>query len=394
MLLFHFVLTFLTFKTVNKIKSLIKKPHITLSTASHREQKVVKVEFTYNREVKDVLKSKTDARWSSDMNSWFIPTEKFVLNEFFTAMNPVAFIDYSAFKKQPVTYENPDETDFQKMKKPILNIPEGYLGKLIQQRYSENTIKTYTHYFRDFISAFKGRDLDSISKEEINSYILKLIREKDISASQQNQRINAIKFYYEKILNRGKEYYQIDRPRKERKLPDVLSKEEIGAMLKVATNLKHKCLIAVIYSCGLRRSEIINLKLEDIDSKRMLIKIRGAKGKKDRYVQLSPSILDMLRSYYNKEKPVTWLFEGRSGMKYSAESISQVIKSAARKANINKRVYPHILRHSYATHNLEQGIDIRYIQEWLGHESIKTTEKYTHVSKNSFNFKNPIDDII
>jgi len=279
------------------------------------------------------------------------------------------------------------------MKKPILNIPEGYLGKLIQQRYSENIIKTYTHYFRDFISAFKGGDLDSISKEEINSYILKLIREKDISASQQNQRINAIKFYYEKILNRGKEYYQIDRPRKERNLPDVLSKDEIGAMLKMATNLKHKCLIAVIYSCGLRRSEVINLKLEDIDSKRMLIKIRGAKGKKDRYVQLSPSILDMLRSYYSKEKPVTWMFEGRSGMKYSAESISQVIKSAARKANINKRVYPNILRHSYTTNNLEQGIDIRYIQEWLGHESIKTTEKYTHVSKHSFNFKNPIDDI-
>ena len=383
----------LLLKTVKKIKPLIKKPHITLSAASYCELKVVKVKFAYNREVKDVLKSKTDAQWNSGMNSWFIPTEKFVLNEFFTAMNPMAFIDYSALKKQPLTYENPDETDFQKMKKPILNIPEGYLGKLIQQRYSENIIKTYTHYFRDFISAFKGGDLDSISKEEINSYILKLIREKDISASQQNQRINAIKFYYEKILNRGKEYYQIDRPRKERNLPDVLSKDEIGAMLKMATNLKHKCLIAVIYSCGLRRSEVINLKLEDIDSKRMLIKIRGAKGKKDRYVQLSPSILDMLRSYYSKEKPVTWMFEGRSGMKYSAESISQVIKSAARKANINKRVYPNILRHSYTTNNLEQGIDIRYIQEWLGHESIKTTEKYTHVSKHSFNFKNPIDDI-
>jgi len=123
---------------------------------------------------------------------------------------------------------------------------------------------------------------------------------------------------------------------------DLISQTQ-NSKIKVATNLKHKCLIAVIYSCGLRRNEIINLKLEDIDSKRMLIKIRGAKGKKDRCVQLYPSILDMFRSYYNMEKPVTWLFEGRSGKKYSAESISQVIKRAARKANINKRVYPHIL---------------------------------------------------
>jgi integrase/recombinase XerD len=130
----------------------------------------------------------------------------------------------------------------------------------------------YTRYFRDFMSEFTGRDLEEISKEEINGYILRLIKEKNISSSQQNQRINAIKFYLEKILGRGKEYYAIDRPRKERKLPDVLSKEEIAAMIRSTENKKHKCLIAVIYSCGLRRSEAINLRIDDIDSKRMQVK--------------------------------------------------------------------------------------------------------------------------
>jgi site-specific recombinase XerD len=185
-----------------------------------------------------------------------------------------------------------------------------YLKKIEQQRYSGNTIKIYTHYFKDFVLFFKSRDIGSISKEEIDEYILRLIKEKNISNSQQNQRINAIKFYYEKVLGREKEFYHIERPRKERKLPDVLSKEEIG------------------------------------------------------------------------------------GKQYSPESISKVIKNAARKAKISKWVYPHILRHSYATHNLEQGIDIRFIQEWLGHESIKTTERNIHVSKNKFNFKNPIVDLI
>jgi site-specific recombinase XerD len=224
---------------------------------------------------------------------------------------------------------------------------------------------------------------------------LEIIEKKQISISQQNQRINAIKFYYEKVLEQEKEFYQIDRPRKERQLPDVLSKEEISLMLKNTQNIKHRCLIAIIYSCGLRRSEVINVKLVDIDSNRMLIKIRGAKGKKDRYVQLTKNILPILREYYKRDKPEIWLFEGSYEKQYSAISIYKVVKRAAVKAGIRKRVYPHILRHSFATHHLEQGTDLRYIQEWLGHDSSKTTEIYTHVSQTNFlNIKNPIDDIV
>ena len=158
--------------------------------------------------------------------------------------------------------------------------------------------------------------------------------------------------------------------------------------------IKHKCIIALIYSCGLRRSEALNMKISDLDSSRMMIKIVGAKGKKDRYVQLPERILPMLRAYYKEFMPKIWLFEGQKGGPYSGESILKVIKGAAKAAKLNKRVYPHILRHSYATHNLEQGIDIRYIQAWLGHDSIKTTERYTHVAQSKNNFKNPIDDLL
>ena len=186
-----------------------------------------------------------------------------------------------------------------------------------------------------------------------------------MSPSKQNQLINAIKFYYEKVLGREKQYYKIERPGKESKLPDILHKEEIASMIRLTENIKHKNLIVLIYSCGLRKSEAINLKLTDIDSKRMLVKIRGSKGKKDRYVQLADGTLKVLRKYYKEHNPLKWLFTGQKGGQYSAESIENVVKQAAQRAGIKKNVFPHMLRHSFATHHLEQGTDLRYIQEWL-----------------------------
>ncbi|RIH64445.1 integrase [Mariniphaga sediminis] len=307
----------------------------------------------------------------------------------------MAFINYSAVIQN--THLQP-KNDRPKPPKKITNanivLPKGYLEQLQQKRYSENTVKTYIHYFKNFIANFSDRELSHITKEEINEYILRLINERNISPSQQNQRINAIKFYFEKVLGRDKEYYDIGRPRKKRSLPEVLSKTEVGAMIKNTENRKHKCLIALIYSCGLRRSEAINLRLKDIDSKRMLIKLNDAKGGKDRYINLPLQLLTFLKEYYREYRPLIYLFEGQMRGQYSAESVWKVIREAAKRAGIKKRVYPHILRHSFATHHIEQGIDIRYIQEWMGHESIKTTQRYTHVAGNNFNFRNLLDDIL
>jgi len=272
--------------------------------------------------------------------------------------------------------------------------PRGYLGKLVRKRYSQNTIKTYMSYMRAFVEEFDGRNLESVTTREINSYILKLIRTRGISSSQQNQRISAIKFYYEQVLGRKKAYYHLSRPKKEKGLPKVLTVEEVEQILKHCKNLKHKCILMTIYSGGLRRSELINLKLSDVDSKQMLIRISNSKGNKDRHTLLSQKLLLLLRDYYRFYKPAYWLFEGQGGGQYSATSIENIFRKALKQANMTKHATPHTLRHSFATHLLEQGISLRYIQEILGHSSSKTTEIYTHVrSEHLTKILNPLDKL-
>ncbi|MBN2772627.1 MAG: tyrosine-type recombinase/integrase [Prolixibacteraceae bacterium] len=376
-------------------------PQIKIQRGNYQDSPVILIKFAYDMGLNNRIKSSLpDAEWSRSLRSWIVPEDDFRLSNLFEAVRGSAFIDYSALKddenKNLIKSDNkvdlhPKKNETRQEK----SLPTGYIELLQQKRYSQNTVNIYSHYFREFMEYFSYEKLPDIIPEEINNYILELIKKRNISNSQQNQRINAIKFYYEKILKRDKTIYAIDRPIKERLLPEVLSKDEIGALLKSTENIKHKSIIAIIYSCGLRRNEAVNLKLSDIDSKRMVIKIKGGKGKKDRYVQLSEGMLNLLRQYYKEFKPREYLFEGQNGGIYRAESIAKFLKSVANKAGIRKRVYPHILRHSYATHQLEQGVDVRFIQQWLGHESVKTTQRYTHVSEHNFkNFKNPLDELL
>lgn len=221
-----------------------------------------------------------------------------------------------------------------------------------------------------------------------------LLDTKKARTSTQNQVINAIKFYYEKVRKGQRKVYALERPLKETKLPKVLSAEEVAAILKSATNLKHKTMLWLIYSAGLRRSELINLKIDDIDSKRMVINIKAAKGKKDRITMLSERILELLRKYFKEYRPRVWLFEGMPGEPYSASSLQKVFMAALRKSGVRKEASLHTLRHSFATHLLETGTDLRYIQSLLGHNSSKTTEIYTHVTTRAFNkIKSPLDDL-
>jgi site-specific recombinase XerD len=242
---------------------------------------------------------------------------------------------------------------------------------------------------------FHDIPLETITNQQINDYILKLIRTKGISPSQQNQRINAIKFYYEKVLGQDKMLLHIERPRKSRELPKVLSEDEVLGILNNIENLKHKAIIGTIYSSGLRRSELIHLRKQDVNFERKIIFIRGSKGNKDRNTILSHFLAILLHKYLDEFKPNYWLFEGVNRNRYSATSITKILKRAALKAGIEKNVTPHMLRHSFATHLLEQGVDIRYIQTILGHGSTKTTEIYTHVSNRSLsNITSPLDVIL
>lgn len=224
-----------------------------------------------------------------------------------------------------------------------------------------------------------------------NDYILK----NNFSSSFQNQVVNAVKLFYRQIQGANINVELVHRPKKEKLLPNVLSKQEVKEILNAPSNIKHKAMLSLIYACGLRRSELLNLKPIDIDSNRGVIIIRQAKGKKDRITPLSEKILAMLREYYKAYKPATWLFEGQTiNEKYDERSLASVLKRALEKTTIKKPVTLHWLRHSYATHILESGTDLRYIQELLGHKSSKTTEIYTHVStKNIQNIKSPFDDL-
>ena len=265
--------------------------------------------------------------------------------------------------------------------------------RLIIRRYSPSTVSTYLACLKNFFIYFKLQNTDDLSKEELLIYLEHLVK-KGYSKSAQNQHINAIKFYYEKFLEREKQYYYIDRPIKDKKLPIVLSKEEVQLLFNQIQNLKHRTILVLIYSCGLRISELINLRIKDIDTKRMLIQIRNSKGNKDRQVQLTNQILSLIKKYYNNYLPKNFLINGSSGGKYSTASIQKIIKRMALKAGIRKNITPHTLRHSFATHLLEDGIDIRYIQTILGHSNIQTTQIYTHVSsKHLKNIKNPTDDM-
>lgn len=257
-------------------------------------------------------------------------------------------------------------------------------------RYSYKTAKSYKAVFTRFMLYFGEKLPITLAKQQIINWIEELIVRDRISEAYQNTIINAVKFYYEKVELLPRELYAIQRPKRAYQDPKVLSKTEVEEMLKQTLNIKHKCLIMLAYGCGLRLGETLRLTLKDIDSHRLVLYVIAGKGKKDRQVPLPQQLLLLLREYYKIEKPITWLFEGETvGEPYSERSFQMVVKKAAEKAKIHRPVSVHMLRHSYATHLLEAGIDIRYIQEMLGHSSIKTTERYTHVATH----KNPISPL-
>ena len=257
---------------------------------------------------------------------------------------------------------------------------ESLQQKLLLKNYSEHTIKTYVHMFGKFLKYLYPMPLHQVNKTHIIKYHLWLVTERNVSASYQNQSINAIKFYIEKVLKHPVTVYDLERPKKQRTLPKVLSMTEVYQIIEATNNLKHRAMLSIIYGAGLRISECINLKIVDIDSSSMRIWVRNAKGKKDRVTLLSKDLLKLLRDYYKVYSPKKWLFEGQTKKQYSPSSIRQFFNRAKIKALGNSSATVHTLRHSFATHLLENGTNLRYIQKLLGHSSSKTTEIYTHVS--------------
>jgi integrase/recombinase XerD len=252
------------------------------------------------------------------------------------------------------------------------------------KRYSENTISTYLGALKAFLTFFRHKNIMEITNDDVITFNNEFILGRGLSGSYQNQATNAIKLFFSITHGTRIRIDTLHRPRREHKLPNVLSKEEVKATLEALTNIKHKAMLSLIYSCGLRCSELLALQPGHVDSKRHLLLIRQSKGKKDRVAPLSEKTIEMLRVYFKGYAPKVYLFEGQyPGTPYDARSLQLVLKKAIAAAGIQKPVTLHWLRHSYATHLLESGTDLRYIQEILGHKSSRTTEIYTHVSTKS-----------
>lgn len=354
----------ITFSTMDHVRK--QRGSIVLYKEKRNGADYIRIEYADSEAVGILLSQ--DAEKTGE-NSACIPAAAFRLPDFYDRYSPHAYIDYSrVYVRHP------------KPKKEYV-LPEGYLGLLEQKRYSPSTIKTYRAYFSDFMEYHKGRNINRLKVADINKYILYLVNEKKISVSQQNMRINAIKFYYEQVKGGKRQYYGgITRAKEYKSLPEVLSLNEVCRILSYLSNRKHRCMISLIYSTGLRRSELLNLTPKDIISERMLVRIMG-KGRKCRYSLLSEKLLKELREYFKEYRPQKWLFEGETpGEPYSASALVKILKEAATHAGIKYRVHVHMLRHSFATHLLEQGTDLRTIQELLGHNDIKTTSIYLHVT--------------
>lgn len=267
--------------------------------------------------------------------------------------------------------------------------------KLVLMGYSQHTIKAYISNFVHFLYFFQGRELKSVTRDEIEGFLYKLIKEYKISEGKQNIIINAIKFYFEKVAMQPREFYKIQRPKKHKTLPNYLSKGEVKSLIDITQNIKHKAILCTLYSAGLRLGEVIKLRVEDIRSTEGFIFVKSAKGKKDRLTILSKTLLVILRQYYRVHKPSYWLFEGADGGQYSSSSIQKILRRAVKKSNASPWTTVHTLRHSFATHMLESGVNLRYIQAMLGHESPKTTEIYTKIINiNNKVFNSPLDGLL
>ena len=353
------------------METVSKQRSVVLSAIVHDGERRIALQFPYDAELIAVAKQ-LGARWSNTRKHWHLANGRDVLKNVFAAYKGKAWVDYSALKSAPK-----EASTAETAPPPVL--PSAFQEKLQRMRYSPNTIRVYSGHLQGFMSFHPGRPLESMGQDDINAYLNHLAARK-VSSSHQNQAVNAIKFFYEKVLGGEKRHYRIDRPRGERRLPNVLSETEVERLLDVPMNTKHKAMLLLVYSAGLRSGELLGLRPHDLDRDRMLLRVDKGKGRKDRYSLLSQKALAAVDTYLAEWKPKHMLFEGQNGGPYTAESLRQVFRDALRKAGIDRKVTLHCLRHSFATHLLEHGTDIRYIQELLGHASTRTTEIYTHVT--------------
>lgn len=343
----------------------------------YKNQRVIWIVFSFDVAIKNELRQKLPyAKWSQSEKKWYVRDIPAVRETIGLAQNPISdrFLD----KIHPVNQT------------AMLD----FIDQLTLKSYSKNTIRTYCTEFCHLLALLKHQPVTELSPERLKSYFLYCAKQEAMKERKLNSNINAVKFYFEQVLHRPKMFFDIPRPKKPKSLPKMLTPREIKLLFDQVENKKHLLALQLCYGMGLRVSEVVNLKLEHINSKEKIVNIICAKGKKDRNVPLPSSIIPLMRNYYFEYQPKEYLLEGQYGGRYSKEAVQSVFRNAMRKAKIYKKIGVHGLRHSYATHLLQQGTDIRFIQELLGHHNIKTTMAYTHVAPGELQkVKSPLDNL-
>ena len=403
---------------------------ITLAPLYHRKQDCIGIFFTHNKDLNVTVKKLDGVKWSRQNNCWYMPLCKEAHGQIKKAFAATALIEQQALKDYlvkrnkalatnvpkaaPATYvpstaatrplpatNNPPATNPSAAVMALSTQNLDALQRLIEtlklKAYSPSTIRTYRNEFMQLLQLLKKKPAESLTVPELKRYMVYAMEKQGISENTAHSRLNALKFYYEQVLGKEKFFWEIPRPKKPIQLPKLLNEDEIRRLFNALSNKKHKAMLFTAYSAGLRVSEIVHLKIAHVDSKRMQVFIEHAKGKKDRYVNLSPVLLDILRNYIKLYKPAPriYLFESEQSLQaYPTRTVQQIFTNAKIKAGIKKEVGVHSLRHSFATHLLDKGTDIRYIKDLLGHFDIKTTERYLHVSKRQLvNIVSPFDDL-
>jgi len=348
------------------------------------------IKFRFNPEVIALIKTLDKYYWHPGRKIWSIKGGKknhwmFVKVMLANNFKPIAKDIYHTIEtKSKQNPSKPKSTD----------LPLKLVNYMVLKSYSPRTMKIYKDHLIVFLNHWKEDELNDLSSERITEFVHSVISTSNYSRSYQNQMINAIKLYLRVMQNRKLDALDLPRPKKERKLPVVLSRDEIKLIITQTYNLKHRTVISIIYGTGIRLGETVNIMVRDIDFQRKLIHIRAGKGKKDRIVPLPESLVKQLNIYLNQYKPVEYLFEGSGNRKYSPRSVQSIFKKALKETKIPKNATIHSLRHTFATHSLEDGIDIRLIQEILGHASIRTTEIYTHISNTTIlSIQSPLDKL-
>ena len=370
---------------------------VVLTKGFHRGNDVVFIKFAWNKELIEIVKQLEGTLWSKSNGCWYAKADDFNFQKTYMAFRGRAWLDYSAIGKPKPEIIKISQGRSKKQQPSAENgeLIENFKRWLMHKRYSDNTISAYTELLSMFAGYMGNRLLSETTNEDVVDFVHKVLMAKGYSFTYQNQLVSSLKLFFREVVRSNIEIEKLERPRREQKLPNVLSKQEVGLIIKAHSNVKHRTMLCLVYACGLRRSEALNIRPTDIDRKRNMLTIRNAKGRKDRVVPISDKVIEMLEEYYKLYKPKVWLFEGQvEGQQYNEQSLQSVFKQALAKSKVKKPVTLHWLRHSYATHLLEAGTDLRYIQVLLGHKSSKTTEIYTHVSSQSLQkIKSPFDDM-